>query len=486
MLEELSRTPSAPPLYRQLARRLEAMIASRTFPPGARLPSVRRLHEQLAVSVTTVMEAYRTLEDRGLVESRPRSGVYVRVPPPRPPTPRVTAGSDEPVTLSTGELVLRLFHDAGDLEVVPFGAAVPHPAFLPTEQLSRILAREVRRRPERTHAYDSIRGFTDLRVQIARRMLDAGCAVDADDIVTTNGARHALYLALRAVARPGDTVMLETPTYSGFLLVLEALGLRALEVATDPHTGIRVDAAADALRRLRVAACVLVPSFGNPLGHCMPEANRQALVTVLGKAGVPLIEDDVYGELAFAGRRPRAAKAFDRSGDVLLCSSFSKTVAPGYRVGWLLPGRFRDAVERYKYVTSVATPAPTQMALAAYLESGGYDRQLRRLRRSYYELQERFTDAITRHFPPGTGVTRPEGGHVLWLELSPRVDALSLHRRARERGISLSPGPVFSASGGYRNFIRLNYAVPWSAAVERALEVLGGLAGTAEDGERVT
>ncbi len=475
MFQQLDRSAAGGPLYRQLARRLEDLIANRTFPPGERLPSVRRLHAQLAVSISTIMEAYRLLEDRGLVETRPQSGVYARPPRPRPAAPEATTGSRRPVTLSTGDLVLRLFHDAGDPAYVPFGAAVPHPALLPTEQLNRILAREVRLRPERTQSYDSIRGFADLRAQIARRMLDAGCVVDADEVITTNGARHALYLSLRAVTRPGDTVILETPTYSGFLLVLQALGVRALEVATDPRAGISLDEVARAVRQHKIAACVLVPSFGNPLGHCMPDSHRRDLVELLAAARVPVIEDDVYGELAFAGHRPRALKAFDRAGDVLFCSSFSKTVAPGYRVGWVVAGRHRDAVERHKYVTSVATPAPTQMALAVYLAGGGYDRQLRRLRRTYQDLQALVTDGVSRYFPAETRVTQPEGGHVLWLELPKGVDSLTLCEQARERRISLSPGPVFSATGRYRNFIRLNYAVCWSPAVNRALRTLGTL-----------
>jgi DNA-binding transcriptional MocR family regulator len=467
------------PLYRRLAARWARLIEGGVFPPGARLPSLRSFGRQMSVSLTTAMEVFRVLEDQGLVEVRPQSGHYVRYRRPLPPAPGRTTGGREPVLISPGDMVMRIFHDAGDASFAPFGAAVPPPEFLPVERLNRILAREVRLRPERTQSYDSIRGFAELRAQIARRMLEAGCAVDPDEVITTNGARHALYLSLQAVTKPGDTVLLETPTYTGFLQILEALRLRALEIATDPRDGICLEALEDALARRPAAACVLVPTFGNPLGHCMPDARRAALAKILMAARVPLIEDDVYGELYFGGTRPRAVKAFDRDGSVLFCSSFSKTIAPGYRVGWVVPGRYVQEVERQKYVTSVATPAPTQMAIAVYLADGGYDRHLRRLRETYQALQARFVAAVTEYFPEGTKMTRPRGGHIVWLELPPGLDSFALYQLARRHRISLAPGPIYSASGGYRNCIRLNYAVRWSDAIDRALRILGGLAGQA-------
>lgn len=463
------------PLYRRLAARLVGMIENGVYPPGARLPSLRSFSRQMSVSLSTAMEVFRVLEDRGLAEARPQSGYYVKAWRPPPPEPGRTTGAREPVTLSADDLALQMLHDAGDESFVPFGAAVPPPDFLPVERLNRILAREVRMRPERTQSYDSIRGFTELRTQIARRMLEAGCTVTPDEVITTNGARHALYLSLQAIARPGDTVILETPTYTGFLQVLDALRLRALEVATDPQDGICLDSLERALKRRRPAACVLIPTFGNPLGHCMPEANRASLLKILSAYRVPLIEDDVYGELHYTGKRPRAVKAFDRDGSVLFCSSFSKTIAPGYRVGWVVPGKYLQAVERHKYVTSVATAAPTQMAIAVYLADGGYDRHLRRLRETYRGLQVRLVAAVTEFFPEGTKMTRPRGGHIAWLELPQKADSLTLHQLARRHRISLAPGPLYSASGGYRNFIRLNYAVRWSDAVENALRILGEL-----------
>jgi DNA-binding transcriptional MocR family regulator len=470
-----SEPASDAPRYQQVADRIADMIAAGTFAPGSRVPSLRRLSSQMSVSLTTAMEAYRVLENRGLIEARPQSGFYVRGPRPLPPAPAKTTGGRRAVELDIVDLYVSVMRKLGHTAYVQFGTAEPHPSLLPTKALARTLAREVRSFPELSQSYDEGLGHAPLRTQIARRALDAGCTLAPDDIVTTAGAQQAVYLSVASVTTPGDTVAVETPTYVGLLQVLEALGLKALEIATDPEEGICLDCLGEALERQPIAACVLVPTFGNPLGHCMPESNRRQLVELLAAARVPLVEDDVYGELHFHRQRPRAVKSFDRDGGVLFCSSFSKTLAPGYRVGWVAPGRYREAVERHKYITSVAAPTPNQMALAAYLATGGFDRHLRQLRTTYRGLVTRISAAVAGHFPAGTRMTRPQGGHVLWVEMPPEADSILLYDRALARGISLAPGPLFSACGDYRNFIRLNCAVPWSDAVEGAIRTLGAL-----------
>lgn len=471
-----TRSTTPPPLYQKVADEVANLIHTGTFEPGGRVPSLRRLSRQMSVSLTTAMEAYRVLEDRGLIEARPQSGYFVRCTAGLPPAPAKSVGAEEAVSLEIGDMVLRMMRESQDAHLMSFGAAVPHPSFLPTEALNRVLAREVRSRPETSQAYDSVQGYPPLREQIARRALDSGCRLSPDEIITTSGAHQAVYLGLSAVAKPGDTVIVEKPTYVGLLQVLEALHLRALEIATDPVEGLCLECLGEALERERIAACVLVPSFGNPLGHNMPTTARRHLVTMLAEADVPIIEDDVYGELYFDRERPRTLKSFDTTGSVLLCSSFSKTLAPGYRVGWVAPGRFYDQVEKQKYITSVATPTPTQMAVATYLAGGGYDRHLRRLRSTYCGLVSRVSNAVAEHFPAGTRLTRPRGGHVLWVEMPEAVDSLQMYRRALERGISFAPGPMFSATGGFHNFLRLNCAIQWSETAERAIRELSTIA----------
>ena len=319
-------------------------------------------------------------------------------------------------------------------------------------------------------------GHYELRRQVARHSMDWGGNLRPEEIVVTCGATEALHLCLRAVTQPGDLVAIESPMYFGTLLLLEHLKLRALEIPSDPRTGLSLDRLAAALKQHRVRACVASPNFSNPLGSLMPDEGKRELVRMLARRGIPLIEDDIYGDLHFGGTRPKAAKAFDTEGLVLLCSSFSKLLAPGYRIGWTAAGRFQAKVEMLKLTTTMSTPAFLQAAVAGFLETGGYDRHLRKMRAAFALQTEQMAAAVGEHFPPGTKVTRPAGGFVLWVQLPRGSDALRLHERALAEGISITPGPLFSARQGYRNYIRLSCGHPWSPRLAQALATLGRLA----------
>lgn len=478
------------PLYREVADDIEQLIQQGTLAPGMRIPSLRKTSRRLSVSLTTVMEAYRLLEDRGLVEVRPQSGHYVKLAAANtPPEPARTPTCVAPSLLDAADLIERLVREASQPGlVVQFGAAVPAPEFLPVSRLNTLLSRAVRREPIVSQSYDSLPGRPELRQEIARMAVAGGSALTADDLVVTTGAQEAISLALRAVCRPGDTVAIETPTYHGFLQVLESLHCKALELATDPREGVCPDAVAEAVEENDVAAVLVVSSFGNPLGHRMPDHYRRLLVERLRAANVPLIEDDTYGDLHFDDPRPRTLFSFDQElaqqengGDggesnVILLSSFSKILAPGLRVGWLAPGRFRKEVVKQKYASSLATASPTQLAISDYLAAGGLQRHLRKLRRSFKDLVRRMITEVAEHFPAGTRVTRPAGGYLLWVEMPDGVDAFELHRAALAEDISITPGPIFSASGRYGHCIRLNCAVSWTDTVARAIRRVGELA----------
>jgi DNA-binding transcriptional MocR family regulator len=463
-------------LYVQLAADLAERIEQGLLRVGDRLPGVRELGRQRGLSVATALAAYHQLESSGHIESRPRSGFYVRArvkalivePEQSDPAPR-------PTPVSGQDLVLRLAQVANDPAIVQLGAAVPDPTFLPTRAIERALASAAHHHRVQACAYEFPPGFIGLRRQVARRMAAAGCLLNPDDIIITNGCQEALTIALQTVTRPGDIVALESPTFYGLLQVVEALGLKALEIPTHPRSGLSLKALQLALEQWPVKACVVVPNFSNPLGYCMTDPQKQALVELTRRYQVPLIEDDIYGDLGHRQQRPAIAKGFDTTGNVLYCSSVSKTLSPGLRVGWIAPGRFREQVLYRKYVTNLATPTVPQLAVADLLESGRYDRHLRVMQGEFARAVQRMTAAISRHFPPGTRITRPEGGFVIWVELPGNIDSFALSSRALQAGVSIAPGPIFSATGKYRNFIRLSCACVWGERVERAMLTLGGL-----------
>ncbi|HEY6940877.1 PLP-dependent aminotransferase family protein [Dokdonella sp.] len=461
--------------YEALADEIEASIRAGTLRTGDRLPSVRQAAASRGVHASTVFQAYYRLEARGLIRARARSGYYVAAVPP-PEFERVSAPAGESIAVDVGERVFAILKATMRRDVVPLGSAFPSPLLFPLARLARTMAATVQRLDPRASVDHLHQGNAALRRQIALRYLVDGLSIDPDELVVTNGAMEALHLGLAAVTKPGDAVVVESPTFYAALQALEQRGLRAIEVATHPREGIELAALADVLERLRPAACWLMTNFQNPLGSLMPEPKKRALVELLARHDTPLIEDDVYGELYFGARRPPPAKAYDNAGLVLHCSSFSKCLAPGYRIGWIAPGRHLQAVARLKLSTTLTASTPAEATIAAYLEHGGYDRHLRKLREALAQQRDAMFAAIARHFPAATPTTRPDGGYFLWLELPPGVDAMQVHRRALAQSISVAPGPIFSSRAQFERHLRLNYGHAHDERVDAALAVLGRLA----------
>ncbi|UCJ11153.1 MAG: PLP-dependent aminotransferase family protein [Phormidium sp. PBR-2020] len=464
-------------LYEVVAHRLESLIEAGTLQPGDRLPSVRKLKSQLSISSSTVLEAYRLLEDRGLIEAKPRSGYFVKLHLRRLPEEPTATQPHRQIYGVDLSLAMRLNAALGrNPQGLQLGAAVPSPKLLPITALNRITARLLRDQPELAHSYGSALGRPELRHEIARRLLDAGCSVTPDEIVVTNGAMEAVYLCLQAATQPGDVVAVESPTYFGLFEALAALHLQVLELPTDPREGICLDTLKKALQQKQIAACLLVSNFSNPLGSLMSAVKKQQLVALMSHHQIPIIEDDIYGELQFEGPRPPALKAFDLQGWVMYCSSFSKTLSPGLRVGWASPGRFQIQVEQGKMATNFATAIIPQLTVATFLQNGGYDRHLRRLRSAYRTQTLQMIQSVGEAFPSGTKVSRPLGGHVLWVELPEYIDTLDLYELACRQDIYIAPGAMFSQSGHSRHGFRLNCGHPRSRELDVAVSQLGELA----------
>jgi DNA-binding transcriptional MocR family regulator len=461
-------------LYRKLADELAGLIQGGGFQPGDRLPGVRRQAQLRQLSIATVISAYRQLEDWGLLEVRNRSGFYIRNRPlARVSPPRIHVTTMRPAPVTGQDMVLQLIKAASDPAVVQLGAAVPSAEFLPTRAIEQALSKAARNHRVRAANYEFSPGAPELRRQLSRRLAEAGCAVHPDNLVITNGCQEALTLALRSVTRPGDVVAIESPTFYGLLQVIESLGLEALEIPAIPHTGMSLEALELALGRWPIKACVVTPNFSNPLGCTMPDDNKRRLVKMLKARAVVLIEDDIYGDLGFSHARPSLLKSLDE--DVILCSSVSKSLSPGLRVGWIAGGAHQERIEYMKYVLNLATATVPQLAVADLLENGQYERHLRRVRIDYARAVTRMTEAVVHTFPEGTKISQPQGGFVIWLELPGNIDSFDLARQALAAGISIAPGPIFSASQKYSSFIRLSCACEWSSRVERALVKLAGL-----------
>jgi DNA-binding transcriptional MocR family regulator len=459
--------------YHELAERIADLIHHGTYPAGERIPSVRQMSQQQNLSISTVLQAYARLERQGLIEARPQSGYYVRAHiEERLPEPETSSPQLDPSHVSLHDLVMMLMRDSANPNLAQLGAALPHldPRLIQT--INRIMAKIIRQQGVDAHQYQFPPGLDALRVQVARRMVNAGCSLSPAEILITCGGTEAIDFSLHAVCRPGDIVAIESPSYFGTLQTLEAHGLRALEIPTHPRDGISLEALEFAIEHNRIRAVVVISNFNNPLGSKIPDERKRELVDLLAKHDIPLIENDVCGELYFGEKRPLVCKAFDTKGLVILLSSFSKDISPGLRLGWVAAGRYSSEVEWLKFTLSASSPTLAQMAVADFLEGGGYDQHLRRIRREYAHNVQLMSDAVMRYFPEGTRLTRPSGGFILWVQMPENVDSLELYKMALQSGITLAPGHVFSATSQFSNFIRLNAAV-FNYATERALERLG-------------
>jgi DNA-binding transcriptional MocR family regulator len=466
-------------LYLAVADDLARMITDGRWRTGDRVPSVRGLATERRVSPTTALAALRALERRGLVEARPKSGYFVRLKLRATAALPVTRPSQRPQPIQIQGRVGAVISASLEPGTIQLGSGLPDPAWFPTDVLERMLRQAVRESPRLLGEYGPLIGLAPLREALSRRYAEFGCTIDPDEFVVTNGCMNALTIALSAVTRPGDVVAIESPAYFGFLLLLETFGLKALEIPTDFRTGLSVEALSAALSAPggeRVRAVLLTSSHSNPTGATLPEESRRALAALAQKHDLAIVEDDIYGELSHAGERPRPIKAFDASQRVITCSSFSKSLAPGARLGWVAGARYADAIRLRHLTTSVASPASAQRAVAEYLDSGRYTRHLQRVRAKCAENVDRVADAVERHFPAGTRMTLPKGGFLLWVVLPAGYDSLELWERARAARVSIMPGHLFSVTGRYRSSLRLNCSLPWTPRVDAALATLGRLA----------
>lgn len=462
--------------YIEVADRIEALIEKQVLKVGDKLLSVRALSKEPGISLSTAFQAYYSLESKGLIEARPQSGYYVKYS--RNHTlelPNVCEPPDDAIPVSVDEMINNVYMDFNRAGLLNFSMGAPAIELLPAAKLNKAVMHALRDSKTTCMHYEHVQGNELLRKQIARQAFNWGGTPGPDDIVVTAGAVEALSLCVKAITRPGDTIAIESPTYFAIFQVMESHGLKVVEIPTDPVTGIDLEYLEGAIPRFNIRACLFVNNFNNPLGSCLPDDKKKQLVDMLAKYEIPLIEDDIYGELYFGKTRPKTCKTFDRKGLVLHCASFSKSLAPGFRIGWTIPGRFKHKVISLKRMHTVSTNTLTQAAVADFLSNGRFELHLRHLRKALHTQSLRYLQAISEYFPEDTRVTRPQGGFALWIEMNRKVNGYKLHKRALRHKIAIAPGQIFSSQGRFENCFRVSYGAPWSEQVDHGLQTLGRL-----------
>ncbi|HEV8284415.1 MAG TPA: PLP-dependent aminotransferase family protein [Chitinophagaceae bacterium] len=463
-------------LYLQVAGGIEKMIDEEVLKIGDKLPSVRMLSEENGISMGTAFQAYYHLEGKGLIESRPKSGYYVRFNHKRfPAMPKQLQPDPLSHEVSVKEMIASIYSDISSHDVVNFALAIPDVSLLPAAKLNKSVVQALRNSKDHCINYEHTQGNIELRKQIAKLAFNWGGKIEPEQVIVTSGCLEAMTMCLRAVTNPGDTVAIECPTYFGLYQAVESLGLKVVEISSCAVNGIDLDCLEKAISKCSIKACLVVPNFNNPLGSCMPDENKKRLVDIITKNNIPLIEDDIYGELYFGKSRPKTCKYFDKKGLVMHCASLSKSVTPGYRIGWAIPGKFFDQVKQIKRMHNISSPTLTQAAMAHFLKTGRYEYHLKNLRKALHTQSLRYLQAIIQYFPADTKVSRPHGGVVLWLELNKKINTFKLRTEAMKHKISVVPGRIFSANCNYSNFIRISYGKPWSDDVEYGLMMLGKL-----------
>ncbi|QQS96048.1 aminotransferase-like domain-containing protein [Sphingobacterium spiritivorum] len=471
-------------LYNEIATALAQQIKSGVLKSGDRLPSVRRLCAEHDISMNTAKRVFLELEGQSLIDSRPQSGYFVshvpflRLPIPEVSQPSAIANSNEP-----DQLISKVYSSMGNDELTLLSIAVPDRALLPLAKLKKEIMHATRELQGGGTEYEVLQGNVKLRRMIAVRSLAWGGNLNENDLITTNGGMNSLSFCLMALGKPGDTIAIESPCYPGILQLAVGLGYKVLELPTHPITGIEIEALKEAIPKIDI--CLLIPNFNTPLGSCMSDENKREVVRLLAKHQIPLIEDDVYGDLYFGTQRPKCCKAFDTEGNVLWCSSVSKTLAPGYRVGWIAPGKYKEKLLKLKLVHSISSTSVVQEAVGNFLKTGRYESHLRNLRRTLQDNYQKYIQAIAAYFPEGTKISRPQGGLALWIEFPKGIDTARLYDLAMKQQISIAPGRMFTLQDQFENCMRLCIGLPWSEELKFKLKQLGNLINVLQQSRKV-
>ncbi len=464
-------------LYISIARHIEQQIDKDVLKVGDKLPSIRMICRQHGVSMSTAQFAYYELERKSLVESRPQSGYYVtntfkrRLAIPGQSNP--ANKQHHPTDKNLFEIVRS---NVTNENVTLFSHGVPAEQLLPVAKLNKGMLQAMRQLQGSGTMFEPVEGNLTLRRQVAKWSFLWKGNLAEEDIITTAGCISALSYCMMAIAKSGDTIAVESPCFFGILQLAQSLGLRVIELPTNPQTGVDIDGLKNILKKNKIAFCLFVSNFSNPLGSLMPDENKREAVKLLLHHNVPLIEDDLYGDVYFGNSRPTCCKTYDEAGMVLLCNSVSKTLAPGYRVGWVAAGKYQDKIRRMKLFHALSGTSITHEVIGNFLENGRYEAHLRKLRHTLHTNYLQYVRVISQHFPEGTKISRPQGGLSVWVELPKKINTVDLYYTAIKSKVSISPGSMFTLQKQFNNCMRLGYGMPWSEKLESGLKLIGKLA----------
>ncbi|EMD6650805.1 PLP-dependent aminotransferase family protein [Serratia marcescens] len=460
------------PLYLQIEEALRRAILTGVFVDGDKLPSTRTLAAELAVSLLTVDNAYAELAAKGFLHQRRGSGAYVAHPQmqARPARP----SSDAPFPLeSFTTLTSRLdgYADAPLPEgLINFAAGVGSPKVFPLEAFRKVLLSVLSRHAEEAFSYGEYCGYYPLRDTLSRILSAQGIPTQAEQVLITNGSQHAISLVVQSLLAPGDTAIVEEPTYAEALGLLRQHRVNIVTVPGDRH-GMRVDLLPELLERHRPKLIYTIPNFHNPTGRCLSEARRRRLLAIAQQAGVVILEDDFVGDLRYQGKQLPSLRALAQPGAVIYVSTFSKMLLPSMRIGYLVAdSEHYQRFARLKHVDSFTSSSLIQRALDAFVTVGRYDKQLRRAGRVYRRHLEVMIDALQRRLPSGCRFETPQGGLFIWLTLPASMTTAELMPVAWRYGVTFARGECFYAQEHLgAHGLRLNFAANSPPQIEEGI-----------------
>jgi len=459
--------------FEEFTTSIEKNIREGIYKPGHKLPSVRELKKQYQISITTVQNGYEHLMILGLVESIPKSGYYVSSRPERLPdqqkAPRSLIVRD---SIFENNLVLTTSLRAGR-KISEFNVAAPGDLLIPQKLLLRTMQQVIREYGMSLLRYYPSNGSEDLKNNIIKRAAGYHTSINPEELIITDGALQALYIALASTCNSGDVIAVESPCVFSILEVVRTLNLKVIEIPVDLESGFDIDFLRKACLKNKIKAVLVTPNFHNPTGVLLSDEQKKALLSVVQQHGIALIENDIYGDLNFNGQRPSTIKSFDDSGLVMTYSSYSKTLAPGIRLGWLSTGKFMERAEQVKFSLGSTVSPIYQETVNRLLAGSSYERHIRAFKMQLAKNAYFTINLLADNFPEGTSIFTPSGGYNIWVKMPNHIDMDHFYDQCEKIGIRFTPGYTFSFSNNFTQYFRVVFAAKYSPKDIEAIKLAG-------------